>query len=144
MHNGAAIRSGNGFTILESMVALAILGLVVVALLRLVAGASATTAKDHAYTEAMALAEQRIETLLARGGEAALASDGEEDTFAPPFEQYRARVRAERLSIRSLVELGVMVSWNHAGGGQVDLVTRTGLVPSQADASVIRPAGVAP
>ena len=128
MRRDAATRSRSGFTILETMVALAILGLVVVALLQLVAGASAMTAKDHAYTEAMALAEQRMETLLTRGAEAALRADGEEETFGPPFEAFRARIDAERIPGRELVEIGVMVSWDHAGGGRIDLATQRRVV----------------
>lgn len=134
MSPDTATRSRSGFTILETMVALAILGLVVVALLQLVAGASAMTAKDHAYTQAMALAEQRMETLLTGGAEAALRADGREESFAPPFEAFRAHVDAKRIPGRDLVEVGVVVSWDHAGGGQIDLATRrrVGLPPEGA------------
>lgn len=113
-----------GFTLLETMIATAILGLTVVALLQLVAGASDATVKARGYTEAMALAEWRMEELLIAGAERALLVDGRASRFEPPHHAYHSRLRAHRVPGRDLVEIGVEVTWEESGGGRVELVTR--------------------
>jgi len=117
-------RSESGFTLLETMVAVAILGLTVVALLQLLSGASETSARDRAATTGLALAEQRMETLLATGAEQALRADGEESAFESPFERYRSRIHVARVPGRDLVELRVEVSWEGIDAGSVVLTTR--------------------
>ena len=117
-------RPDHGFTLLETMVALAILGLTVVALLQLISGASGTTARDRATTTGLALAEQRLEALLTIGADEALRADGEESAFAPPFERYRSRVRVARVPGRDLVEVRVEVRWDGVDAGAVVLATR--------------------
>lgn len=114
-----------GFTLLETMIAVAILGLTVVALLQLVSGAAGTTARDRAATAGLALAQQRMEGLIVAGGASALAADGEDAAFGAPFERYRSRVRAERVPGRDLVEIAVEVTWDGLDAGRVLLATRS-------------------
>ncbi len=118
------LRAGRamGFTLVETMVAIAILGLTVAALLQLVSSASDTTLRDRSSTIATALAEQRMEALLSAGAEKALLPDDRVEPFDPPFERFQGRVRVEPVPDRDLVEIEVEVT--DPAGGRVVLATR--------------------
>lgn len=123
-----------GFTLLEAMVALALLGLTVVAMLQLLSGAADAAARVRAHTDALALAQGEMDRLLASGPRDILEADGTEGVFRPPFEPYRYAVTSASLGDRGLIEIRLRVTWSGSDAGAVDLITRrplaaTGLEP---------------
>lgn len=122
---GGRTPGASGFTLLEVLVALAILGTAVLATLQLLGGVSATSRKAQSYTEAMALAEAKMEELLGAGPEAILSADGEAARFPPPHGAYRFEVEGTRMAGRALVEVRVRVDWEGPDPGSLTLATRT-------------------
>lgn len=127
-------RDAGGFTLLEAVVALAILGLALAPLLGSVSGGVRQQGRVEQALEAVALADARMSEL------SLLATDsiGEylrprEGWFPPPFGAYRWRalLRQEPGS-PALVSAAVVVEWN---GGAYSLETvfhRPDLLPEYA------------
>ena len=121
----------NGFTLLETMVALAILGLSIMAMLQLFSGAADSARRVRAQTEAMALAQSHMELLLTEA-EADRANRGTlEGTFQGPFHRYRYEVVRIRLTDRNLMEIRLRVIWSDPGAGQIELSTRRTMAPDR-------------
>ena len=104
-----------GFTLLEALVAVLIVGLAAVAALETVAAELRTAARaKHALT-ATALAEYRLETLrvLPAAELRSLTDSLARGAFDPPFERYRwsATVR-EMAGEPGLYDAGVIVLWD--------------------------------
>lgn len=115
---------GAGFTLLEVMVAMAVAGLALLALLQVVSTASDGTMRARVHTRALALAEGKMEELVSRPSPSLLAADGLSGRFEEPFERFRYRVRVRRLADPQLAELDVRVTEGEAGGGSTRLTTR--------------------
>ena len=111
--------------LLEAMVALALLGLAVVAMLQLFSGAADAAARARVHTEALALAQSEMDRLVSSGAAASLEADGTEGAFQPPFERYHYAVTSARVSEQRLIEIRVRITWPQLGAGTVDLLTRT-------------------
>ncbi len=117
------MRRRAGFTLLETLVALTIVGLAMLVLTAAFAEGLRGQAIARRHVEAVALAEARMGEL------AALPSDSlrprrttREGVFAPPFARYRWRTELAR-DPRSprLVAATVVVSWP---GGEYTLATQ--------------------
>lgn len=113
-----------GFTLLEALVAVLIVGLAGVAAIETVGAELRTAARAKHALHATALAEFRMETIrvLAPGELGTLPDSVERGTFDPPFERYRwvAAVRPVA-GERELYDAEVVVSWT---GGALPLSTR--------------------
>lgn len=119
-----------GFTLLEVMVAVAVAGLTLVALLQLVSGASESSVRARAHTRAMALAEGKMERLMSAPPSALMAADGRSGSFEEPFERFRYEVSVRRLPDPQLAEIDLRVRWEANRGGLVRLTTRALLLGS--------------
>lgn len=113
-----------GFTLLEAVVALVIVGLTATAVLTAVGAELRGAARAQRGLEAAALAEYRLGTLQLREPAALypLADSLARGRFAPPFEEYRwsATVRPVRGEL-ALFDLAIRVEWE---GGTYPLHTR--------------------
>jgi len=118
-------RVDGGFMLLEAMVALALLGLAVVAMLQLFSGAADAAARARVHTEALALAQSEMDRLVSSGAAASLEADGTEGAFRAPFERYHYAVTSARVGEQHLIEIRVRITWPELGAGAVDLLTRT-------------------
>lgn len=108
-------RTGRrGFTLLEAVVALAILGVAVVAVLGAFAGDLRATERVRRTLVAEVLAEQRLATLRLLGA-AELASVPDSlrhGTFAAPLNDYRWTMDASRVRNEDgLFEFHVRIEW---------------------------------
>ena len=114
-----------GFSLLETLVALAILGSAVVVVLQTFSSAAGAARRSEAYTRGLALAEVQMEDLLSVGRQRLLALDGAVRTFPTPDDRYFYAVSVVPVPGRSLLSVHLRVTWEDAGGGRLDLVTRT-------------------
>lgn len=126
----ASAEGSRGFTLLETMVAVLVLGLAVVATLQLLSGVTAATEKNRSHSRARALAAGELETMLSGDPSALPGRDGASGRFAPPFEAYRYRLGVRPAQGGGLLELRVRVSWETGGGGEVTLATRAPAGPA--------------
>lgn len=133
------MTDSRGFTLLETLVAVLVLGLAVVATLELLSAVTAATGKNRAHARARALAAGEIEAMLSDDPSALLGRDGEAARFAPPFAAYRYRLGVRRVEGAPLLDLRVRVSWETDGGGEVTLATR-----APAEAGAVRGGGSSP
>ena len=123
-----------GFTLLESLVALVVIGLAAAVAMEALAGALRGEGQVGRHLEAVALAEAAMDE-LALVPRDSLRSWAESRTLSHPrpFDRYRARARLREVpGSASLVEAGVTVEWR---GGEYSLATvfyrpRRGLDPS--------------
>lgn len=102
-------HSRAGFTLLEAVIALAILGTGVATVLGLLATGVSVTQRTSARVLAAELAEEHMEGLLLLPHARLLGSDGAAGAFAPPYEDFRWRTRIGRGSAAGLVQVEVMV-----------------------------------
>lgn len=113
---GALSGSRHGFTLLEAVLALAILGLAATAALELAGGELRATQKYRHALEASALAEHKLETvrLFSVDEVERLHHSGLQGRFEAPFEDYRWRLTARPyLDAPELLEVEAEVSWRH-------------------------------
>lgn len=117
-------RTRRGFTLLEGVVAVAIVGVIAAAALGALAGDLRATERVRHALVAETLAEQRLATLrLLDGRELARLPDSlRQGSFAAPLDGYRwtadvHRVRGED----GLFDLEVRIAW---GGGAYTLASR--------------------
>lgn len=108
----AAARARTGFTLLEVVIALAILGSGVATVLGLLATGVSVTQRTSARVLAAELAEERMEGLLVAPRDALVRGGSTDGVFAPPFEDFRWRTRVGRTDLgvggTALVEVMVM------------------------------------
>lgn len=121
-----------GFTLVEVLVAVVILGLSVVGWLAAYGSELRTMGRASEVTVATALAEERLETirLLAAERLPDLPDSLAKGTFPEPLDGYRWEADARTMAGRRLAELTLTVSWD---GGFRELVT---LVPLPASGPV--------
>jgi type II secretory pathway pseudopilin PulG len=108
-----ARRPRSGFTVLEALIALVIIGLAVVTTVEALGGGLRAEGEVSAHLEAVTLAEARLSELAAlpRDSMADYVA-GRDGVFAPPFERYRWRAAIEPLTgTRSLLRASVTVLW---------------------------------
>ena len=106
-------RTRIGFTVLEALIALVIIGFAVVTTVEALGGGLRAEREVSAHLEAVALTEARMNEL------AALPRDslvdyiaGRDGVFAPPFGRYRWRAAIEPVAgTRSLFRATVIVAW---------------------------------
>ncbi|HEX7119606.1 MAG TPA: prepilin-type N-terminal cleavage/methylation domain-containing protein [Longimicrobiales bacterium] len=126
------VRAERGFTLLEALVALAILGTAVIgAIGALRAGLYARSGLD-AHITAVALAESRMAGLDALPRDSLLAyATGRNGVFAAPFADYAwaARVRPIHGGPDGLVALDVRVTWADGEYGLSTIVYRPDPLP---------------
>lgn len=133
---GTVRRADAGFTLLEAMIALVLLGLALVPLMRSVGSGVREQGRLRAHVDAVSLAEARMLELSVLSADSVRAYlQPREDAFPAPFEGYRWRavLRAEERS-PALVRAAVLVRWT---GGEYSLETvfhRTDLLPDFAPA----------
>jgi len=85
----ATINSTEGFTLLEVMIALAVMATALVALMGLSTGAVTTHERLQRITQATLLAQQKMSEASALAGQ----RQNEKGAFEDPFEAYRWRIR---------------------------------------------------
>ena len=113
-----------GFTLVESMIALAMVGLVAVAVLGQIGTTSAAAANSVAALTATSLAQARLDSLQLLDADRLLAPAAAEASgrFAPPNEAYTWSFEAERLRGEpALIDASIDVAWSD---GSVALRTR--------------------
>lgn len=116
--------NSRGFSLLEAMVALTVVGLAAVAMLSAVGGELRTAARIRSSLEAHALAEEKVAAvrLLSREELDRLADSLRQGRFLAPFEAYRWEASTRELSeFKDVFEVDVGVRWED---GAYDLSTR--------------------
>jgi type II secretory pathway pseudopilin PulG len=116
------LRRRSGFTVLEALIALVIIGFAVVSTVEALGGGLRAESQVSRNLEAVALAETRINELGLVGRDSlAYYAAGRDGVFAPPFDSYRWRAAMEPVSgSQTLVRADVTVSWQ---GGSYSLET---------------------
>lgn len=112
----------SGFTLLEALVALVILGTAVSAALGAFGGGLRAAAAVHAHANGVRLAESRLNELaLLPSDSLVYYADQREGRFAAPMEGFGWRARVTRVSgTEGLLRAVVVVAWN---GGDYRLTT---------------------
>ena len=107
------LRQRSGFTVLESLIALVIVGFAVVATVEALGGGLRAERQVSHHLEAVALADSRMNELgiLERDSIASYAG-GRNGVFARPFQLYQWRATIQPVpGARSLFRADVAVSW---------------------------------
>ena len=101
-----------GFTLLEIMIALAIIGIAMIALLSLGNSAIGVHSRLQHLTKATLLAQQKMaqSELEARGNGGTKLADGT-GTFAEPFADYRWRISTGPTALPAVQMVTVTVLW---------------------------------
>ncbi|MFN2567809.1 MAG: prepilin-type N-terminal cleavage/methylation domain-containing protein [Gemmatimonadaceae bacterium] len=107
-------RARRGFTVLEALIALTIIGFAVVATVEALGGGLRAEAQVSRQLEAVTLAESRMNELGALPRDSLLQYVRRRDgVFAPPFERYRWRTAIEPVAgTRTLLRATVTVAWD--------------------------------
>ncbi len=119
-----SVSNRNGFTLLEAVVALAILAVTGVAALSALGAELRAAGRSNHALEAAALAQDRLARLRLLSGEELepLADSLRHGDFAAPFEAYAWRASASGVSDEpGLFDVSVVVSW---ADGLYELKTR--------------------
>ena len=108
-------RQQQGFTLLEVMVALAIIATVLVSLLGLQTRTINAGDRQQKLTRATMLAQERMTDI-----EGAKASSQRDDdgVFDEPFENFRWQVRFKPTPLASVREVTVTVAWGDEGNNE--------------------------
>ena len=113
----------DGFTLLEVMIALAIVATVLVALLGLQTRTINMGDRQQKITQATMLAQERMTVLEIAAGKSSTSRD-DEGAFAEPFENYRWQVRYKPTPLAAVQEVTVTVIWgNEANNEDVALTS---------------------
>lgn len=124
------MRVRRGFTILEAVVALAIVGIIAVAALATVGGELRSAARSERALEAAALLQDRLAAarLAVRRAPLGLPDSIRTGSFAPPFGAYKweSRLTADRTGDDRIADLVVTVRWMD---GERSTATRVYLPP---------------
>ena len=120
--------SDNGFTLLEVMIALAIVGIALVTLIGLETRTVQLAERQQRVTQATLLAQEKM-TEIEIGGQTLSGLGGRDGLFEEPFELYRWTVALEPTPLPSIEMVTVSVAWgNENSNEQVDLAS---FIPSQ-------------
>ncbi len=110
--DGAAHRLGpGGFSLLEVMVALAIIGIALVCLLALGNRSITTHARLQKMTQATLLAQQKMATAEVDARLGSLEQIRQEGVFPEPFTAYRWRLEFADTPLPSIRTVTVTVTW---------------------------------
>ncbi len=106
-------RGRQGFTLLEVMIALAIVATVLVSLLGLQARTIAAAERQQKMTRATMLAQERM-------SEVEISGDGRDDAggFDEPFDNFRWQVRYEPTPLAAVRQVTVTVAWGAEGSNE--------------------------
>lgn len=107
---GSSSRPAAGFTLLEVMVALALVAIGLVALLGLGNRSIGVGERVQRLTTATLLAQQKM-TEVELASEAGSALQPEQGDFAPPFELFRWRTLYSDTPLASVRRVDVIVVW---------------------------------
>ncbi len=115
----------NGFTLLEVMIALAIVGIALVTLLGLETRTIQLAETQQRVTQATLLAQEKMTEIEIETGAQALSGIGEhEGQFTAPFELYRWSVALEPTPLPAIEMVTVTVAWGQAARNEaVDLTS---------------------
>lgn len=102
-----------GFTLLEVMIALAIIATVLVALLGLQARTINLGERQQNVTRATLLAQEKMNEL-----ELNIGSRGNDGIFDTPFDQFRWQVEYNPTPLATVSEVTVTVSWGETGSNE--------------------------
>jgi len=108
-------RGQQGFTLLEVMVALAIVATVLVALLGLQTRTIGMSDRQQKMTRATMLAQERMTEIELN---AATGNREDEGIFDKPFENYRWQVRYEPTPLAAVSQVNITVAWGEEGNNE--------------------------
>lgn len=124
LRQSLASKKSLGFTLLEVMIAMAIISLVMVSLLAL--GNRSIGVHDHLQriTQATLLAQQKMAETEVKAGHGTLQKIDASGEFSSPFENYRWRLGFAETPLPSVKMVTVTVLWGEEGRNElVDLTS---------------------
>ena len=119
------LRAGHdrGFTLLEVMIALAIIGIALVTLLGLETRTIQLAERQQRVTQATLLAQEKM-TEIEIGEQSRSVLGESEELFESPFDLYRLSVTSEPTPLPAIEMVTVTVAWGKAGSTeQVELTS---------------------
>lgn len=117
-------QCNKGFSLLEVMIALAIVAIALVSLLGLSNRSILVQGKIQNLTRATLLAQQIMSEQKINSGKQDLNWENQGEEFAPPFENYRWQVSYQETLISQVTQITVTVLWGLAEKNeQVQLVS---------------------
>ena len=120
----------NGFTLLEVMIALAIVGIALVTLIGLETRTIQLAERQQRVTQATLLAQEKM-TEIETGGQTIAGAGEREGSFDSPFELYRWTIDLEPTPLPAIEMVTVTVAWgDEKNNEQVDL---TSFIASQGE-----------
>ena len=123
-------RRDNGFTLLEVMIALAIVGIALVTLIGLETRTIQLAERQQRVTQATLLAQEKM-TEIETGGQTISGVGEREGEFDSPFELYRWTIELEPTPLPAIEMVTVTVVWgDESRNEQVDL---TSFIESQGE-----------
>lgn len=113
-----------GFSLLEVMIALAIVAIALVSLLGLANRSIGLNGHLQRLTQATLLAQQRMTEIEHASERGTLSADAEEGAFEEPFADYRWRTLYEDTMLASVKMVTVVVAWgDEARNERVDVTS---------------------
>ena len=122
---GRAARDGSaGFTLLEVMIALAVVAIALVSLLALVNRSIEINGRLQKITRGTLLAQQQLAEIEVGAGTTGYTFQSEEGVFPEPDDEFSWRSSYEETPIPGLLAVTVTVVWGPAGSNEeVDLTS---------------------
>jgi general secretion pathway protein I len=118
-----SVARNNGFTLLEVMIALAIIGIALVTLIGLQTQTIQLAERQQRVTQATLLAQGKM-TEIEIGSQLLSGSGGREGQFDAPFELYRWTIEAAATPLPAIEMVTVTVAWGDENQNeQVDLTS---------------------
>jgi general secretion pathway protein I len=113
-----------GFTLLEVMIAMAIVAIALVTLMGMNVRSIEVNSRLQKITQATLLAQQRMSEIEVASAGGNPPAENEEGIFEPPFDAYRWRVNYEETPLDFLRLITVTVAWGDEGRNEmVDLTS---------------------
>ncbi|HKK01511.1 MAG TPA: type II secretion system minor pseudopilin GspI [Desulfuromonadales bacterium] len=104
-------NSNRGFTLLEVMIALAIVAIAMVTLLGLANRSITVNARLQKITQATLLAQEKMNAIEVAASQGTTDTTEQNGTFDPPFDGYRWEVAYKDTPLQSVKEVVVTVLW---------------------------------